>query len=84
MIWIFERDNQAVRVETHFDKDKGEYVATVAWADGRTDTEHYASHDAFQERLLDLEQTLTAERWKQVGGPTLIRKDWWGGTTRES
>ena len=84
MIWIFERDDQAVRVETRVDKDTGEYVATIAWADGKTDTERYKELDSFQERLFDLERTLTGERWKQVGGPTLIRKDWWGGTVDES
>ena len=84
MIWIFERDDQAVRVETRIDKDTGEYVATIDWADGKTDTEQFTSQDAFQDRLVELERTLTAERWKQVGGPTLIRKDWWGQHTPES
>jgi hypothetical protein len=84
MIWIFERDDQAVRVETRLDKETGEYVASIEWADGRTDTERYTELHAFQERLSELERTLTAERWRQVGGPTLIRKDWWEGSATES
>lgn len=81
MIWLFERDEQAVRVETRFDKDAAEYIATIAWADGRTDIERFTSQEAFQARLEDLEHTLTADRWTQVGGPSLIRKDWWGSSS---
>jgi hypothetical protein len=80
MIWLFERDNQAVRVETRFDKDTAEYVATIDWADGKTDTERFSDHAAFQLRIVELEHVLTSQRWKQVGGPTLIRGDWWSGT----
>lgn len=84
MIWIFERDHQAVRVETRFDKDTAEYIATIVWADGKTDVERFLDHDAFQSRLVDLERTLLSDHWKQVGGPTLIRKDWWEGSSTES
>jgi hypothetical protein len=84
MIWLFERDDQAVRVETHFDKDTAEYVAIIGWADGKTDTERFTDYTVFQARLVQLESALTTDRWKQVGGPTLIRGDWWTGNTSES
>lgn len=83
MIWIFERDHRAVRVETRFDKESAEYIATIDWGDGRIDVERFLDLEAFQTRLVELERTLLSEQWKQVGGPTLIRKDWWEGSSTE-
>ena len=76
MIWIFERGNEALRLETRFDSVEDEYVLVVVWADDRHETERFADRHAFDLRLRALEQQLTAEHWPQVGSPTILPDGW--------
>jgi hypothetical protein len=77
MIWFFERGDQAVKLETRFDRDGKDYVLTITWPDARTVTERYPSVDEFRTRVGALQRELDAERWTQRGSPTLITGDWW-------
>jgi hypothetical protein len=78
MIWFFERGDQAVTLETRFDRDGNEYVLTIKWPDARALTERYLALDEFRERLAALQHELDSDRWTQRGSPTLIATDWWG------
>jgi hypothetical protein len=77
MIWFFERGDQAVELETRFDRDAREYVLTITWPDARALTERYRALDEFRTRVDALQRELDAERWTQRGSPTLITGDWW-------
>jgi len=69
MIWIFQRDGQVVRLETHFDIDASEYVLKVSWY-GRPETvERFEHGHAFTERLMALDQQLRSGRWSQIDSP---------------
>ena len=80
MIWIFERGQEALRIETRVDNVTGDFIATVLWADGQSKEERFRAADAFRARLLALERQLAAEHWTQIGGPTLLEDGWHLGT----
>lgn len=80
MIWIFERGQEALRIETRFDSGTGDFVAIVFWADGQSKEERFRSESAFRSRLMALERQLADEHWNQIGGPTLLEDGWQLGT----
>ena len=45
MIWLFERGNEAIRIETR--KEVGEFVLTVYWHDGQCQVERFADARGF-------------------------------------
>ena len=80
MIWLFERGQEALRIETRVDAITGEYVAAVLWANGQSEEERFRSEEAFKARLLALERQLANEHWTQIGGPTILADGWHLGT----
>lgn len=77
MIWLFERGDRVVRLETRYDTETREYVLEVAWSDGLSKTERFTDCAAFGKRALELEKQLETEHWKQAGAPRAIVGDWW-------
>jgi hypothetical protein len=80
MVWIFEREQEALRIETRFDSATGDFVATTFWADGQSKEERFRSEDTFRARLMALERQLAEEHWTQIGGPTFLENGWHLGT----
>ena len=78
MIWLFERGNDVVRLETKLDKESGEYTLAITWADGTTTNERYAGYGEFHARVLRLEEQLDAEHWSLTGPPTIMPTQWQG------
>ena len=78
MIWLFERGDEIVRLETRVDNATGEYVAVIAWAESPPVTERFRGYEAFHGRMLELEGQLAADHWTQIGPPT-IKLDGWRG-----
>ena len=72
MIWLYERGQEALRIETRYDKDLRQYVATMYWPDGRSESERFTSRESFHARLRALERQLAADQWQQIGGPKLL------------
>lgn len=70
MIWLYEKDAQALRIETRYDNGAREYVLTVHRSDG-AETERYGALEDFRQRLLALEKTLTDEHWTRSGPPVI-------------
>ena len=68
MIWLYEKDSDALRIETRYDNDTFEYVLTVHRAGGH-ETERYRSLEDFRQRLLAVEKTLVDQRWRRAGEP---------------
>jgi hypothetical protein len=81
MIWLFERGQEVLRIETRVDSATGDFVATVLWADGQSKEERFRGEDAFRARLLALERQLADEHWTQIGGPTVLTEAWHLGTS---
>ena len=76
MIWMFERGQEALRLETRFDSVHGEYVLVVVWSNDRVETERFRDPALFDWRVRQLEQQLAAEQWTQVGPPTILSEGW--------
>jgi len=75
MIWLYEKDADALRLETRYDNDRSQYVLIVHRASG-TETERYDRLEDFRQRLLTLEKTLADERWQRAAAPVLDPEGW--------
>lgn len=75
MIWLYEKNENALRIETRYDNQTREYVLTVHRADG-SETERYAALETFRQRLLALEKTLVDQRWRRAGPPLFDPEGW--------
>jgi hypothetical protein len=78
MIWLFERGEQAIKLETRYDKTRKEYTIAITRPDSSIETERYPVFAEFHARVLALEQLLETEHWRQMGPPTAIPEDWRG------
>lgn len=75
MIWLYEKEDDAIRLETRYDNEQQEYVLTV-YRGETGETERYERLDDFRQRLLALEKQLTDERWQRAGDPVLDPDGW--------
>lgn len=76
MVWFYKRDHALLSIETRYDNETAEYVATVVHPDGRQQTERFFTREAFRERLMALEQQLQHEHW-MPDGPVHVLPDGW-------
>jgi hypothetical protein len=76
MLWLFERNEQSLRLETQYDQKTSEYVVTVRSGE-REDQERFTSAGEFRAWLAMFEQRIEAQRWAtQTGGPVALPADW--------
>jgi len=75
MLWIYERSNETLRIETKFDNATAEYLLIIHWPDGTEQAERFSGGANFQLRLEGLEQQLSTEAW-QSRGVTMLRDGW--------
>ena len=78
MIWLFERGDEVLRLETRVDNASGEYVLVSTWSESETKIERYRDHGEYQARILALEGQLAADHWAQVGSPQILSDGWRG------
>jgi hypothetical protein len=64
MLWIYERNNQKLHVETRFDAANREYLLIIRPLDGTEQIERFPDAPSFQSRLTSLERQLEAEHWE--------------------
>lgn len=79
MIWLFERREEILRLETRLDPASAEYVLEIKGATRSPEIERYREYYAFHARLVALEEQLSADEWSQVGSPTEILPSGWRG-----
>jgi hypothetical protein len=48
MLWFFDRQDQSLRLDTHYDNDTSEFVATVLYPDGRTQRQRFTAIQEFR------------------------------------
>jgi len=41
MVWLFERSDETLQLETRYDNDTSEFVAIIRYADGHEHTERF-------------------------------------------
>ena len=71
MIWFWSRDDGSIQVETRYDNDTFEFVIALQHPDGRQESQRFQDIREFGRRVVELEQWLEADRWKQSGTPVL-------------
>jgi len=76
MIWIFQRGEESLRLETRYDNETTEYVLILHHPDGSHQTERFNDSVTFQTRLDSLDRRLGSENWQYVGAPVLLRHGW--------
>jgi hypothetical protein len=76
MIWLFEREEATLQLETRVDDVSGEYLSIVRWPDGTEQVDRFQSAVEFGARLRELEDELEAANWKQRGGPIILPDGW--------
>jgi hypothetical protein len=78
VIWTFERAEEVLRVETRIDNATGEYLIVTTWAERPPEVERFRDHGVFQLRVRALEAQLLADKWSQVGNPSILSDGWRG------
>ena len=78
MIWLFERGDEVVRLETRVDNGTGEFVAVITWSDSPAVTERFVGYEQFHARMLEMEKRLAADNWTQIGPPEIMPQGWRG------
>ncbi len=73
---VFEREEQALRLEMRYDNDAVEFVVAVLWPDGRQQHERFTELEACRTWLAALENALEAERWHRQGLPIVLPYGW--------
>ena len=76
MLWIFERGDESVHLETRYDNQTAGYVLIIHRADGTQQIERFQDMLTFRNRLDELEKQLEAEHWHATGSPVLLRDGW--------
>lgn len=75
MVWLFERDEHAVRIETRYDEAAAEYLLIQEQKDGAQQVERFPDSDVFRARLQELEDQFVSGEWTRTG-PFLLRDGW--------
>jgi hypothetical protein len=81
MIWLFERGDEVLRIETRVDNATGEYVLVSMWSESAPLVERFTAHAEYEARILALESQLASDHWIQVGSPTILSNGWRGPVT---
>ena len=77
MIWMFERGEESLRLETRYDNATAEFVLIRHQLTGDPHVERFATEEAFRRRLDIVEKQLADEHWtSQEGGPILLNDGW--------
>ena len=76
MVYLFERDSEAMRIETRYARESGIYEIIWRKADGTVTQESFAGETSFRSRLDEIYTLLEDENWSTVGPPQLQRDGW--------
>ena len=76
MVYLFERESEAMRIETRYARDSRTYEIIWRKADGTVTQESFAGETSFRSRLDEIYTLLEEENWTTVGPPQLQRDGW--------
>jgi hypothetical protein len=76
MIWLFERGDASMTIETRFDNASQEYELLWYEADGSVRREGFGTEAEFRVRLAAITEALHAEHWRQSGPPAIDPAGW--------
>ena len=76
MIWIYERGEATMTIETRFNRDAQTFELIWHEADGTDRRERFSTESEFRERLTAISAALAEQNWRQSGPPGLDPEGW--------
>jgi hypothetical protein len=76
MIWIYQRNDEVLQLETRFDNATGEYVLIQHRPAGTQETERFLTEEEFRARLEKLSASLEEAKWNAKGPPLFLNDGW--------
>jgi hypothetical protein len=76
VIYIFEKETEALRLETRYTTASQTYDIIWRRADGTTTKESFKGETSFRSRLHEIQVELEDEEWRTVGPPHLLADGW--------
>ena len=76
MLWFYTRGTESLIVETRYDNDTLEYVATISDHGKPEETKRFSTAVEYREWLVSLERDLADQRWTRDGTPHILPDGW--------
>lgn len=76
MVYLFERESEAIRIETRYTRATKTYEIIWRRADGTSTQESFNGETSFRSRLDEIYSELEQHDWRTVGPPQLQRDGW--------
>jgi hypothetical protein len=76
VIYIFERNNESLRLETRYLSDSKTYEIVWRRADGSVQRETFRGETSFRTRLDEIYSELEEDAWRTIGPPHLLADGW--------
>jgi len=76
MVYLFERESEAMRIETRYNRASMTYEIIWRRADGTSTQESLRGETSFRSRLDEIYSALEHEEWRTIGPPQLQRDGW--------
>jgi hypothetical protein len=76
MIWMYERGDATMTIETRFNRDSQTYELIWHEADGSERRESFGTEPEFRERLNAIAIALAEQNWRQAGPPAFDPDGW--------
>lgn len=67
MLWLFERDEESLNLETRYNNDTSEYVVIVRYPDGRDHSERFTDSDQCRAWLGHCDRDYVTSRHERTG-----------------
>lgn len=76
MIWLYQRGDAIMKIETRFDEASQTFELVWHEADGSVRRENFETELEFRDRLTAIAAALDVQQWRQAGPPTLDPDGW--------
>ena len=76
MVYLFERESEAIRIETRYNRSAKTYDIIWRRADGTSTQESFSGETSVRSRLDAVYSELEQKEWRTVGPPQLQRDGW--------
>ncbi|MEO5739096.1 MAG: hypothetical protein ABIS29_00680 [Vicinamibacterales bacterium] len=76
MVYLFERESEAIRIETRYNRSAKTYEIIRRRADGTATQESFRGETSFRSRLEEIYSELEQDDWRTIGPPQLQRDGW--------
>ena len=76
MLWFYQRDKDAIRLDTSYDNNTLEYVTILHLTNGQQESRRFDNMIDFRRWLVALETRLAGEGWALAGPPHILPDGW--------